>query len=222
MGAEMMMHALNAEIHIAKGNKMNSIFRPYHAFAMLALATSLLVPGSANAQVKDNIEFGPGSTQDNQRVYINLALHTGSGVEWLSSGDMGVTPWYVNYWGFSINLMAASDAKPLCYELTTSIQNTGYPNFRLWLLDATGYRSVSSTQSAYARVWVDRTHATNDAGILGFASSDAYNNRDFLMMTKLMAPEGALTAATCQVAGKPFVDFTRVNSDGSLYTANTN
>lgn len=209
---------------------MQARFR-IHASSLLLVSLALLGrPDNGNAQVTDYNYWSGGNTADIQQRYINFAAQSSSGMNFATTygpnGTEGLKrvrlllggPDPENY-GFGT-----------CLEVTTSIATTGYPSTHIWLLNSctgcsteagTGARwqSISSGSNNYVRIFASM-HAGLTFAPYIFAGSSSTNNKDFnLQIKRIITPNSANWE--CQVAGKPFIDYSREDANG-FYTADTN
>jgi hypothetical protein len=198
------------------------------ASSMLLISLALLGrPEKGYAQVTDYSYMTNNPTAELQQFYVNFALQSSTGMNFATSEgfnpDLGPSG-TLGLKRLTLHL-AGRPTGPLpggaCIEVTTSVANTGYPWTHVWFDNwNAGWQSISTGPTNFVRAYVDE-HDAIDVPLSIFAGSSSTNNKDFIIQTsRVITPNR--TSSECQVAGKPFVDFTQEDANGNFFTANTN
>jgi hypothetical protein len=202
-----------------KGKTMQIRFR-IPAFYLFLISLALLGrPEKGYAQITDYNTWTTSPTADIQQFYVNFALHSSTGVNFATDKTNGL-----KYVTLELGGPNQWNDQATCLELTTSIATTGYPSTHIWFTNGyahgTIWQSLSSGLTNYLRVFAENSYAPG-TWLYIYAGSSSTNNRDFnYVIRRVVTPNR--TSSECQVAGKPFLDFTRIDANDFFYTANTN
>jgi hypothetical protein len=210
-----------------KGKTMQARFRiPVSSMLLISLAL-LGRPEKGYAQVTDYNNWTSGSTAEIQQIYVNFALQSSTGMNfstgnWPDVGPTGTAGLKRAMVLLSGRYTASNPQRWTCIELTTSVATTGYPSTHVWFENwNAGWQSISTGLTNFVRAYVDAETNSPASPLYVYAGSSSTNNKDFnIVLKRVITPNH--TSSECQVAGKPFIDYTQEDASGKYFTANTN